>query len=72
MLEYFRQGGEMELLRVSGLVEGFREALRTLGKESPFPRPVLPVKRRTAARMAALQPFYTTLPELRNLLLEKE
>ena len=72
VLEYFRQGGEMELLRVSGLVEGFREALRTLGKESPFPRPVLPVKRRTAARLAALQPFFTALPELRNLLLEKE
>ena len=50
VLEYFRQGGEMELLRVSGLVEGFREALRTLGKESPFPRPVLPEHRRTAAR----------------------
>lgn len=72
VLEYFRQGGEMELLRVNGLVEGFREALRTLGKESPFPRPVLPVKHCTAARLAALQPFYTTLPELRNLLLEKE
>lgn len=72
VLEYFRQGGEMELLRVNGLVEGFVEALRTLQKESPFPRPVLPVKHRTAARMAALQPFFTTLPELRNLLLEKE
>lgn len=71
VLEYFRQGGEMELLRISGLVEGFREALRTLGKESPFPRPVLPVKRRTATRMAALAPLFTALPELRNLLLEK-
>lgn len=74
VLEYFRQGGEMELLRVNGLVEGFREALSTLttlAKNSPFPRPVLPVKRRTAARMAALEPFFTALPELRNLLLEK-
>ena len=74
VLEYFRQGGEMELLRVNGLVEGFREALSTLttlAKNSPFPRPVLPEHRRTAARMAALEPFFTALPELRNLLLEK-
>lgn len=71
VLEYFRQGGEMELLRVNGLVEGFREALSTLQKESPFPHPVLPEHRRTAARMAALEPFFTALPELRNLLLEK-
>lgn len=71
VLEYFRQGGEMELLRVNGLVEGFREALSTLQEASPFPRPVLPEHHRTAARMAALEPFFTALPELRNLLLEK-
>lgn len=72
VLEYFRQGGDVELLRVNGLVEGFREALVTLRLDSPFPRPVLPEKHRTAARMAALQPFFIALPELRNLLLEKE
>lgn len=74
VLEYFRQGGEMELLRINGLVEGFREALSTLttlAKNSPFPHPVLPEHHRTAARMAALEPFFTALPELRNLLLEK-
>lgn len=71
VLEYFRQGGEIELLRVSGLIEGFREALSTLQEASPFPRPALPENHRTAARMAALEPFFTALPELRNLLLEK-
>ena len=70
VLEYFRQGGELELLRVNALVAAFEEALDTMRDESPFPRPILPKKRRTPARMQALEPFFTALPALKSLLLD--
>ena len=70
VLEYFCQGGEMELLRVNALVSAFEEALDTMGDESPFPRPILPKKRRTPARMQALEPFFTAIPALKPLLFD--
>jgi sugar phosphate isomerase/epimerase len=70
LLEYFRKGGEMELLRVNALVSAFEEALDTMGDESPFPRPILPKKRRTPARMQALEPFFTAIPALKPLLFD--
>ncbi len=70
VLEYFRQGGEMELLRVNALVSAFEEALDTMRDESPFPRPILPKKRRTPARMQALEPFFSAIPELKPLLFD--
>ena len=70
VLEYFRKGGEMELLRVNALVSAFEEALDTMGDESPFPRPILPKKRRTPARMQALEPFFTAIPTLKPLLFD--
>lgn len=68
VLEYFRQGGELELLRVNALVAAFEEALDTMRDESPFPRPILPKKHRTPARMQALEPFFTAIPALKPLL----
>ena len=70
ILEYFRQGGELELLRVNALVAAFEEALDTMRDESPFPRPILPKKRRTPARMQALEPFFTAIPALKPLLFD--
>ena len=70
VLEYFRQGGEMELLRVNALVAAFEEALDTMKDASPFPRPILPKKHRTPARIQALEPFFTALPALKSLLLD--
>ncbi len=70
VLEYFRKGGEMELLRVNALVSAFEEALDTMRDESPFPRPILPKKRRTPARMQALEPFFTAIPALKPLLFD--
>jgi hypothetical protein len=72
VMEYFRKGGEMELLRVNALVSAFEEALYTMRDESPFPRPILPKKRRTPARMQALEPFFTTMPALKSLLLNSK
>ncbi len=70
VLEYFRQGGELELLRVNALVAAFEEALDTMRDESPFPRPILPKKRRTPARMQALEQFFTAIPALKPLLFD--
>ena len=72
VMEYFRKGGEMELLRVNALVSAFEEALDTMRNESPFPRPILPKRRRTPARMQALEPFFTTMPALKSLLLNSK
>ena len=72
VLEYFRQGGKIELLRVNALVSAFEEALDTMGDESPFPRPILPKKRRTPARMQALEPFFTAIPALKPLLFDSK
>ena len=72
VLEYFRQGGEMELLRVNALVYAFAEALATMKDDSPFPRPILPKMRRTPARMQALEPFFTTMPAMKSLLLNSK
>ena len=72
VLEYFRQGGEMELLRVNALVYAFEEALATMKDDSPFPRPILPKKRRTPARMQALEPFFSAIPALKPLLLNSK
>lgn len=68
VLEYFRQGGETELLRVNALVAAFVEALDTMREESPFPRPILPEKLLTPTRMQALEPFFSAIPELKRLL----
>ena len=70
VLEYFRRGGDVELLRVNALVAAFEEALDTMKDASPFPRPILPKKHRTPARMQALEPFFTALPALKSLLLD--
>ena len=72
VLEYFRKGGKIELLRVNALVSAFEEALDTMGDESPFPRPILPKKRRTPARMQALEPFFTAIPALKPLLFDSK
>ena len=70
VLEYFRQGGKIELLRVNALVSAFEEALATMKDDSPFPRPILPKKRRTPARMQALEPFFSAIPALKPLLFD--
>ena len=70
VLEYFRKGGETELLRVNALVAAFVEALDTMKDASPFPRPILSEKYCTPARMQALEPFFTALPALKSLLLD--
>ena len=70
VLEYFRQSGDIELLRVNALVAAFEEALDTMKDKSPFPRPILPEKYCTPARMQALEPFFTALPALKSLLLD--
>ena len=70
VLEYFRRGGETELLRVNALVAAFEEALDTMKDASPFPRPILSEKYCTPARMQALDPFFTALPALKSLLLD--
>ena len=70
VLAYFRQSGDVELLRVNALVAAFEEALDTMKDASPFPRPILPKKHRTPARIQALEPFFTALPALKSLLLD--
>ena len=70
VLAYFRQSGDVELLRVNALVAAFEKALDTMKDASPFPRPILPRKHRTPARMQALEPFFTALPALKSLLLD--
>ena len=70
VLEYFRRGGETELLRVNALVAAFEEALDTMRDESPFSRPILPKKHRTPARMQALEPFFSSVPALKTLLFD--
>ena len=70
VLEYFRRGGETELLRVNALVAAFVDALDTMREKSPFPRPILSEKYCTPARMQALEPFFTALPTLKSLLLD--
>ena len=70
VLAYFRQGGNIELLRVNALVAAFEEALDTMKDKSPFPRPILSEKYCTPARMQALEPFFTALPALKSLLLD--
>ena len=70
VLAYFRQSGDVELLRVNALVAAFEKALDTMRDESPFPRPILPKKRRTPARMQALEPFFTAIPALKPLLFD--
>lgn len=70
VLEYFRQGGKTELLRVNALVAAFVEALDTMKDASPFPRPILSEKYCTPARMQTLEPFFTALPALKSLLLD--
>ena len=69
-LAYFRQSGDVELLRVNALVAAFEEALDTMKDKSPFPRPILSEKYCTPARMQALEPFFTALPALKSLLLD--
>ena len=70
VLAYFRQGGNIELLRVNALVAAFEEALDTMKDKSPFPRPILSEKYCNPARMQALEPFLTALPALKSLLLD--
>ena len=70
VLAYFRQSGDVELLRVNALVAAFEEALDTMKDASPFPRPILSEKYCTPARMQALEPFFTALPALKSLLLD--
>ena len=70
VLAYFRQNGDVELLRVNALVAAFEEALDTMKDASPFPRPILPEKYCTPARMQALEPFFTAIPTLKSLLLD--
>ncbi len=70
VLEYFRRGGETELLRVNALVAAFEEALDTMREKSPFPRPILPEKLLTPTRMQALEPFFSSVPALKTLLFD--
>ena len=70
VLAYFRQSGDVELLRVNALVAAFEEALDTMRDESPFSRPILPKKHRTPARMQALEPFFSSVPALKTLLFD--
>ena len=72
-LQYFRQGGAWEILRLDALAEQFHLALAEIGADShPFGDPVLPANRRSAARMQALAPFFDTLPQLKTLLLKPQ
>ena len=68
VVDYLRQNGDLELLRVNELVAAFASALETMKKESPFPRPILSESLRSTTRMQALEPFFTTLPALKPLL----
>ena len=70
VLAYFRQSGDVELLRVNALVAAFEKALDTMKDKSPFPRPILSKKCCTLARMQALEPFFMALPALKPLLLD--
>ena len=70
VLAYFRQSGDVELLRVNALVAAFEEALDTMKDASPFPRPILSEKYCTPARMQALEPFFTAIPALKPLLFD--
>lgn len=72
-LQYFRQGGAWELLRLDALAEQFHLVLAEIGAGlHPFGDPVLPKNRRSAARMQALAPFFDTLPQLKTLLLKPQ
>ena len=70
VLAYFRQSGDVELLRVNALVAAFEKALDTMKDKSPFPRPILSEKYCTPARMQALESFFMALPALKSLLLD--
>ena len=72
-LQYFRQGGAWEILRLNALAEQFHLVLAEIGAGlHPFGDPVLPGNRRSAARMQALAPFFDTLPQLKTLLLKPQ
>lgn len=69
-LDYLLQGGEIEKLRVAYLSRCYHASLVTNLGSHPYSIPVMPEKHRTAARMQALEPIFTPLPELRTLLLD--
>ncbi len=72
-LQYFKQGGTWEILRVNALAEQFHLALIEIGADAhSFGDPVLPESRRSSARMQALTPFFDTLPQLKTLLLKPQ
>lgn len=66
----FAAKGEAEIWRIHKLSHFFHATLVELQKDElyPFPKPMLPEKYRTPARMRALQPFTDTLPSLKILL----
>ena len=70
VLASFHQSGEMELLWVNAMVAAFEDGLGYMRDECPFPRPILPKKRRTPARMQALEPFFSAIPALKPLLFD--
>lgn len=72
-LQYFKQGGTWEILRVNALAEQFHLALVEIGADAhSFGNPILPEKRRSSARMQALTPFFDILPQLKILLLKPQ
>lgn len=68
-LDYLMQQDGIEQLRVKHLTAAFRRILISNIGTHEFSLPVLPEALRSEARMQALEPFFTTLPALRELIL---
>jgi hypothetical protein len=70
-LDYFRNGGKWEMMRINALALQFRDTLLIASSyKQPYSSPVLPAELRTPARMQALAPFLEALPNLTPLLLQ--
>lgn len=65
VLAYFRQGGELEMLRVNNLARTYIDFM--LFDVELLPE--IPKDQLTPARMQALETFFTALPEMKRILL---
>lgn len=65
-LDYLMSGNEYNQLRVIYLTRIYQGTLRIHRHQL---QPILPEERRSKTRMKALEPFFTILPELRDLIL---
>ncbi len=64
VLAYFQKGGELEMIRVTALAHTYIDfMLYDIGEPTSSPQ-----KHLTPARMQALEPFFSAIPELKRLL----